>query len=299
MSSKETVINIQGIREFDLSRIQLGNCLVVIGQRGLGKSVLNRDICHHFQRIPAGLIINGSESASAFYSRFFPSLFIYEHFDEEKLDNIFKYQSKILNEEAKKRNLEPADCKRIGNAFLYLMDDCMAEAKKWKNSMLVKKLFQQSRHFNLLSIVNLQYAMGLLPEQRSNVDFVFLFREDEVASKEKLYKQYAGIIPDQMHFNALMDFYCRSHGCLVIDKRSNSPNWVDRVFWYRAKLHPEKFRMGSASLWKLHDDRHKADDEQDEDPNVRRLQDTIHRYSSPGSGGKRVQIVYPHRKRTT
>lgn len=292
MSSRETTV--QGIKKFDLSRLKLGNCLLVVGQRARGKSILNKDICHHFQDIPNGMIINGSETASGFYSKFFPDTFIYEDFEEEKLEDVFKLQSKKLKNEGKKRGVPPEDCKRLGNSFLFLMDDCMASAKKWKNSEQVKKLFQQGRHYNILSIVNLQYAMGLLPEQRTNVDFVFLFREDEIRSRELLWKQYAGIIPSQDIFDSLMNHYCRDHACLVIDKRSNASKWEDKVFWYRAIIHNDNFKLGSPGLWRYHDDNSRdSDEEPPEDPDVKRLKDTLHRYSAPGA--KRVQIMY-HKK---
>jgi chromosomal replication initiation ATPase DnaA len=50
--------------------------IVIIGGRGTGKTYLVRDIMYYFRRIPAGMIITGSEASSEAFSEFFPKSLI-------------------------------------------------------------------------------------------------------------------------------------------------------------------------------------------------------------------------------
>ena len=80
-------------------------------------------------------------------------------------------------------------------------------------------------------IINME-SNCLSPEARCNVDFAFLFPDQDVS--KKLYQQYAGIFPSLDDFTAAAKEYCPdSSYCLVIDCLSRSEKLEDNCFWYK------------------------------------------------------------------
>ena len=41
----------------------------------------------------------------------------------------------------------------------------------------------------------LQYALGVPPNLRTNIDYVFILRENFVSNRKRLYEHYAGMFP--------------------------------------------------------------------------------------------------------
>ncbi len=87
--------------------------IVIIGGRGTGKTYLVRDLMYYFRRIPAGMIITGSEASSEAFSEFFPKSFIFDDIDLERIENIVANQRKL-----RKKKTEG------DYSSLLLFDDC-------------------------------------------------------------------------------------------------------------------------------------------------------------------------------
>jgi len=93
--------------------------------------------------------------------------------------------------------------------------------------------------------------MDLSPDLRANVDYVFILRENVLANREKLYKNFFGIFPSFDVFNQVMTMCTENYECLVLDNTSKSNRIEDCVFFYKAKPRAN-FRIGSPSLWTFH-----------------------------------------------
>jgi hypothetical protein len=52
------------------------------------------------------------------------------------------------------------------------------------------------RHYKLLFLVTMQYPLGIPPNLRCNVDYVFILRENIVKNRERIYANYAGMFPN-------------------------------------------------------------------------------------------------------
>jgi hypothetical protein len=95
----------------------------------------------------------------------------------------------------------------------------------------------------------MQHGLGLPPDLRSNIDYVFIFRNNIVNEREKIYKHYAGMFPTFDAFNQVMNQCTENFECLVIDNKVQTNNITDNVFWYKAQ--DANFKMCSPDLWEM------------------------------------------------
>ena len=236
------------LRRFDMKTLKAGSVVVLIGKRETGKSFLVRDILYNHKDIPIGTIISGTEGANSFYSHMIPSIYIYGEYEPQIIDNVIKRQVLVRNEMKKEvamrgqTNIDP-------RAFL-ILDDCLYDAS-WTKDKNVRSLFMNGRHYNETFIITMQYCMGIPPSLRTNVDFVFLLRENLINNRKKLYEQYAGMFPSFDIFCQVMDQCTENYECLVIHNNAKSNKLEDQVFWYKASDH-EEFRVGAAEYWEYH-----------------------------------------------
>jgi hypothetical protein len=94
----------------------------------------------------------------------------------------------------------------------------------------------------------MQYPLGITPNLRTNVDFVFILRENILGNRKRIYENYAGMFPTFEMFCQFMDQCTENYECLVICNSSPSNKLDDQVFWYKASDHPA-FHLCSDSLW--------------------------------------------------
>ena len=159
-------------------------------------------------------------------------------------------------------------------AFLCL-DDCLADAKDWVTDKNIRWIFMNGRHANLTFLLTMQYAMGIPPSLRTNVDYIFICKEPKISNQKRLYDHYAGIFRDFKMFRGVLTQTTKNYGCLVIDNTSISEKLEDQVFWYRANVnrpHFDDFKVCYPIFWKDNDkylnnqdDDSKEDDHMDYD----------------------------------
>lgn len=59
----------------------------------------------------------------------------------------------------------------------------------------MRYVFMNGRHLNILTLITMQYALGVPPNLRTNIDYVFILRENIYANRKRIYEQYAGMFP--------------------------------------------------------------------------------------------------------
>ena len=96
----------------------------------------------------------------------------------------------------------------------------------------------------------MQYPLGIGPNLRTNIDFVFILRENIVSNRRRLYEHYAGVFPTFEIFCQIMDQCTNNYECLVIDNTSTSNKLEDIVFWYKASPHGD-FNCCHQHYWNL------------------------------------------------
>ena len=227
------------LKKFDITDIKDDKVVVLIGKRETGKSFLCKDLLYHQSTIPVGQVISGTEAANEFYSKMIPKLFIHEEYNPAIIQNILKRQ-KLMIEKCK-------TCKSSDPRAFLILDDCLYD-NTWTKDKNVRSLFMNGRHFKILFIITMQYALGIPPNLRTNIDYIFILRENYQSNRKRLYEHYAGMFPNFDMFCQVMDQCTENFECLVIHNNAKSNKLTDQVFWYKAEPHDD-VRIGSKAFW--------------------------------------------------
>ena len=227
------------LKKFDINDIKDDKVVVLIGKRETGKSFLCKDLLYHQSTIPVGQVISGTEAANEFYSKIIPKLFIHEEYNPTIIQNILKRQ-KLMIEKCK-------TCQTTDPRAFLILDDCLYD-NTWTKDKNVRSLFMNGRHFKILFIITMQYALGIPPNLRTNIDYIFILRENYVSNRKRLYEHYAGMFPNFDMFCQVMDQCTENYECLVIHNNAKSNKLIDQVFWYKAEPH-EDVKIGSKAFW--------------------------------------------------
>ena len=222
--------------------------IVIIGKKDTGKSFLVRDILYNCKDyFPVGTVISATEVANEFFQHMVPSKFIHDKYRPEIVTNVLKRQMNVKQTRNNDKKAKGGNSNIDPRAFL-ILDDCLYDAKAWINEDSTRYVFMNGRHVDLATMITMQYPLGITPNLRTNVDFVFVLRENILSNRRRIYENYAGMFPTFEMFCSFMDQCTENYECLVICNNVASNRLEDQVFWYKAADHPP-FRLCDSSLW--------------------------------------------------
>lgn len=254
------------LKKFDMRSIKFraseegsGPVIVLIGRRDTGKSFLVRDLLYHHKDIPVGTVISGTEAGNGFYGKIVPKLFIHEEYNSGIIERVMQRQRIVLRE-LKKQPAARLTTGAVDPRSFVIMDDCLYD-DKWTRDKLMRMLFMNGRHWKIMLVITMQYPLGVPPNLRTNIDYVFILREPYRANKKRIYENYASMFPTYESFSQVMDQCTENYECLVIDNNVKSNKLEDAIFWYKAEGRAD-FRLGSREYWDLSKDL-ASDDEDD------------------------------------
>ena len=221
--------------------------IVIIGKKDTGKSFLVRDILYNTQHcFPVGTVISGTEVANEFFQHMVPSKFIHDKYSPEIVMNAIKRQMMVKQKRNTQKNAQGGASNLDPRAFL-ILDDCLYDSS-WIKEESTRYVFMNGRHVDMSTMITMQYPLGITPNLRTNVDFVFILRENILGNRRRIYENYAGMFPTFEMFGAFMDQCTEDFNCLVICNNVSSNRLDDQVFWYKASDHPP-FHLCDQSLW--------------------------------------------------
>ena len=257
------------LKKFDMKSISFkpnenkGPVVVLIGKRDTGKSFLVRDLLYYQQDIPIGTVISGTEEGNGFYEKMVPKLFVHNEYNTAIIENILKRQRTVLKQI--KKEMETYKRSTIDPRAFVILDDCLYD-NTWSRDKLMRLLFMNGRHWKVMLVITMQYPLGIPPTLRTNIDYVFILRENYIANRKRIYENYAGMFPTFESFCQVMDQCTENYECLVINNNSKSNKLHDQVFWYKADNHND-FRLGSKEFWELSKNLNDDDEDEKYDPN--------------------------------
>ena len=257
------------LKKFDMKSISFkpnenkGPVVVLIGKRDTGKSFLVRDLLYYQQEIPIGTVISGTEEGNGFYAKMVPKLFVHNEYNTAIIENILKRQRTVLKQI--KKEMETYKRSTIDPRAFVILDDCLYD-NTWTRDKMMRLLFMNGRHWKVMLVITMQYPLGIPPTLRTNIDYVFILRENYIANRRRIYENYAGMFPTFESFCQVMDQCTENYECLVINNNSKSNKLHDQVFWYKADNHGD-FRLGSKEFWELSKGMKDEDEEEQYDPN--------------------------------
>jgi hypothetical protein len=270
------------LRKFDMKSIQFkpnenkGPVVVLIGKRDTGKSFLVRDLLWYQQDIPIGTVISGTEEGNGFYGKMVPRLFIHNEYNSAIIENILKRQRTVLKQV--KKEMEAYKRTNIDPRAFVILDDCLYD-NTWSRDKLMRLLFMNGRHWKVMLVITMQYPLGIPPTLRTNIDYVFILRENYIANRKRIYENYAGMFPTFEAFCQVMDQCTENYECLVINNNSKSNKLNDQVFYYKADSHND-FKLGSKEFWEISKGLPDEDPEEQYDPTKTRKR----------GGGPRISV---------
>jgi hypothetical protein len=256
------------LKKFDMRTITFkanenkGPVIVMIGRRDTGKSYLVRDLLFYHQDIPIGTVISGTEAGNGFYSKHVPKLFIHDEYNTVLIENILRRQKSALKKVT-------TEMKQMGRTTLdprtfVILDDCLYD-QSWTRDKMMRLLFMNGRHWKVMLIITMQYPLGIPPNLRTNIDYVFILREPYLTNRKRIWENYASMFPTLDSFASVMDQTTENYECLVIHNNAKSNKLNDQIFWYKASDHPD-FKLGSREFWEISANMGSDDEDEEYDP---------------------------------
>jgi hypothetical protein len=245
------------IKEFDLNTIpplkpsdKSGVKIVVIGKAGTGKSTVIQALLASKAHIaPVIQVFNGTEESNGTYSARVPPVFVHDKLDLNALIEFKKRQTLAA------RNIPE-------NPWaIQVIDDCTDDPKNLRHP-LIQAYYKNGRHWHMIHILSLQYSLDIMPNIRSNIDYVFIMRESSKKNRKKLFENYCpDCIETQEEFNALMDALTEDYGALVIVNRGSSNKMEDCVFYFKADPNAvaPNWKFGHHTCWEFNQERFDPD----------------------------------------
>ncbi len=221
-----------------------GTKIIIIGKAGSGKSSLIKDIlASKAHLIPVAQVFSGTEDSNHAFGSIIPDVCIFNKLDLKAMEN-FKIRQKTSK-------------KWLKNPWaLQIIDDCTDDPKILKKSIF-QDYYKNGRHWAMLHILTLQYCLDIPPAIRNNYDYAFIFKENIIATREKLHKYFGACIHHFQDFNNLMDTITEDYTALVIKNSASATTPEECLFWYKADpaAIPKSWKFGSAVAWEFQQDR--------------------------------------------
>ena len=247
-----------------------GPVIVLIGRRDTGKSFLVRDLLYYKQDIPIGTVISGTEEGNGFYGKHVPKLFIHNEYNTAIIEKILQRQRQVLKQMRKDEEMYKRST--IDPRTFVILDDCLYDSS-WSKDKMMRLLFMNGRHWKVMLIITMQYPLGIPPNLRTNIDYVFILREPYITNRKRIYENYAGMFPTFESFCQVMDQCTENFECLVINNNAKSNKLQDQIFWYKADPHGD-FKLGSKEFWELSKNIGSDDEDESYDPKKSRKKST-------------------------
>jgi hypothetical protein len=205
-----------------------------------------KDILEFHKGIPIAVVISPTEVSNEFFQKFIPNILIYDEYKPEIIQKFLDRQIKVTkqrNEEIKKYGKSDIDPRAI-----IILDDCLYDTT-WQRDKNIRSIMMNGRHYSILTIITSQAPLGLNPTLRSQIDYVFIFKNNVIKEREKIYNHYAGICNSFEVFNKIMDNTTANFEVMVIDNTTQDNTITEQIKWYKAV--DKNFKMCSPELWNL------------------------------------------------
>ena len=244
-------------RKFNPRWIKKNSRLAFIGKTMTGKTTLVFNCLYHHRDIGSGVCISGTDDGVENYSKIMPEIAVYEKYDKHIIKRLIQQQKK--KRQIKKKHYEKKFGRRLTkqewetltkpSPVYLIMDDCLY-GKEWTKDEDMRYIFMNGRHNQIFFFLTMQYPLGIPPELRTQLDYVFILRENITNNRKKIFENFAGMFPNLNVFSNVMDSLTEDYHCLVIANNAQSNRIEDQVFWYKAEIHDD-FTIGSKEFWRF------------------------------------------------
>lgn len=226
------------VRRFSPTSIKKNRVILITGKRGTGKTTLLKYLMYTISdRFDIAVGIGGSHASVEMLESFIPKALIYTTPDAEIVERMVE-KAKILTEHGKRREI------------LLILDDCTFRKDLFKKPVF-REIFMNGRNFGLTFVISAQYIMDLHTDLRSQIDYVFTFREQIRANRKRLHEYFYGMVDDFHDFERILHTFTCDYECLVMDNTDPTGDIENQLFFYKAPLTTPPFTIGKGVYWML------------------------------------------------
>lgn len=250
MSTKDQKFKLD-LQKFNMKKVKHNKIFIILGKRYSGKSHLLKFILYHMQSIPVGIVVCRTEYMNKSYKKFIPAATLQHEYSDKLLA---QYVTRQMDEtdrfENEKEKFGYSSC----NPEAFLIFDDVLDDTKWCRNTDIKFIFYNGRHAKITFFLCMQHPLGIPPSLRTQSDYVFIFNDENIENRKKIYAQYCGMFPSFAIFNKVMRDITGNYCCLVVDNTNPRAEHInEKVFWYKAPVSIPKFRLCVDELWQNND----------------------------------------------
>ena len=211
------------LRKFNPATMPRDSIALFVGMRNTGKSVMIQDVLwHHREQFHRATVLTATDWHDHMYNKYIPDESIHDGWSPETVNQAVDHS----RDHPEQREL-------------LILDDCLYD-KSWIRNNGVCDIFKRAPR--MMCLITMQYAMGLQFWMRTNIDYVFIFRENFMANRRRIYEQYMNNLCGFDIFCQLMNQCTDNYECLVVDNTNIANKALEeRVFWYCATIDPPPF----------------------------------------------------------
>jgi hypothetical protein len=202
------------LKTFDIRDMYKYSSSIIIAKRGLGKSTFISSILETKSNevIRNTFIISPKDKLSPYYVDKFPAATVYHEYKSHIIANILDRQS----------TPDATDC-------VIILDDCLLNKDCCMKDKAFCNLLFNSKHLKITFFLAIQYPLKIVPELRSNFDYVFLGHEDFETNLKRLYDNYAGMFPTFESFKQVFEDNTKNYSLLTIINHNKITDFEDKV----------------------------------------------------------------------
>jgi hypothetical protein len=265
------------MKRLDPTIIKANRVLLITGKRGTGKTTLLEHLLYRLRdRFDVVMGMGGSHASVKMLEGFLPSGMVYGAPIVRKVEKMVD-MAKSLVEAGKKRE------------FLLILDDCTFRKDIFKYPVF-REIFMNGRNYGITFIISAQYIMDLETDLRSQIDYVFTFKEMIRANQKRLWEYFYGMIDNFRDFQIVLQTNTKNYECLVMDNTDPTGQLEKILYYFKAPMNTPNFTMGKSIYFSL-DQRYRKQKSQCDDNLYKKLAATSNEpANSDGVRNKRLII---------
>ena len=256
------------VYKFDPRSLPNEGIFIFLGRTGSGKTILMEDIlgykANYFKR---AIVMTGSAAAAVRFGQHIPPIFVHDGddaFDEKLLVQIVDTQDLAVKKcQCPRCRDEPGYDKKwlrrcLCKPIVIVLDDLGYLAKSIQKCTVIKRIFQNGRHFRIMLLLSVQYCKSFPPELRQQVSFVFACFEKNPENRRRVFEAFNTVFDRVKDFDIVMRQCTQNREVMVMSNVfSQSFSISDNVFWYKAPYPPLPWRLNEGgSAWRFHEMRY-------------------------------------------
>lgn len=232
------------LEPFNPTTIRDSSSLVVCGGRRTGKSYCMRDFVFNLRtRLYDCYVYSGTRDEDHPWEVYTPEKYL------TMVQSVFPnddLQAKLDNQKIRKQIAE-AHGLTCPHSMIIFEDLEFLVKPMWKYQA-IREVFLNGRWDKVFSIAAVQYLNKIELSIRSMMDYAVFMMENNSSVRERIWKQFCGILPTRQHFEAVFMRCTEDHKCLVVDCRSTSYKINEVLYWYKARDRGI-YRIGVSDVW--------------------------------------------------